>query len=144
MVGIDGYHISWAALEYACEVAVARKALLNVVEIWPVPASLRDGAPSVLIRRALADAQQRLDQAVESCRERYPGLEISDRAVPGHPVGTLAERSGGADLLVVGARGRGTVAAPFAGSVGHGLAHHAKCPVAIVRSLPGGDADAAR
>jgi nucleotide-binding universal stress UspA family protein len=44
----------------------------------------------------------------------------------------LVDEARGADLLVLGARGRGGFAGLLLGSVGQQCAHHAACPVAIV------------
>ncbi|MFI6317816.1 universal stress protein [Nonomuraea sp. NPDC050556] len=54
-------------------------------------------------------------------------------AVSEHPVFALANASRTAELAVVGSRGLGGFAAAVLGSVGHGVLHHAHCPVAVVR-----------
>jgi nucleotide-binding universal stress UspA family protein len=58
------------------------------------------------------------------------GVEVERRVVEGAPAAVLVEESRDADLLVVGSRGL------VLGSVSQQCAHHAECPVVIVRSKP--------
>jgi nucleotide-binding universal stress UspA family protein len=51
----------------------------------------------------------------------------------GHPAEVLLEAAKDADLLVVGSRGRGGFSGMLLGSVSTQLAHHASCPILIVR-----------
>jgi nucleotide-binding universal stress UspA family protein len=53
--------------------------------------------------------------------------------VEGHPAPTLVEASHEADLLVVGCKGYGEFAGMLLGSVSEYCAHHARCPVVIIR-----------
>jgi nucleotide-binding universal stress UspA family protein len=53
--------------------------------------------------------------------------------VKDRPAHALQSRSAGAQLLVVGSRGRGGVSGMLLGSVSQALLGHAECPVAIVR-----------
>ena len=46
----------------------------------------------------------------------------------------LLEAAEGADLLVVGSRGRGGFASALLGSVSQNCAHHATCPLLIIRA----------
>jgi nucleotide-binding universal stress UspA family protein len=49
-----------------------------------------------------------------------------------HKIVEFAERAK-IDLIVIGSRGLGTVSAVLLGSVGHRVAHDARCPVMIVK-----------
>jgi nucleotide-binding universal stress UspA family protein len=82
-------------------------------------------------------AQEQAQSAVDALSAARPDLvrqiEIEPLGVCGRPTDELVERSRGADLLVVGHRGRGAVASALLGSVGLGCVLRARCPVTIVR-----------
>jgi nucleotide-binding universal stress UspA family protein len=66
------------------------------------------------------------------------GMEVRGEVRPGTSGGTakvlLEEAQAmGADLIVVGSRGRSDFAALILGSVAHKVVAHAKCPVLVVR-----------
>ncbi|GAA4990113.1 hypothetical protein GCM10025734_16780 [Kitasatospora paranensis] len=80
----------------------------------------------------------------ETARERFagelrrvlaeaPSVEVRERLVRGNAADVLLAAAEGADLLVVGSRGRGTFARALLGSVSQRCAMHAPCPVVIVR-----------
>ncbi|GLW09330.1 hypothetical protein Misp01_44590 [Microtetraspora sp. NBRC 13810] len=131
VVGVDGSAASAAAVGFAFAEAEARKADLRAVHAWnslapgagvdPFPAVQQDGAERRLLTEALAP-----------WRERHPGVNVIEQADRGHPVDVLRKASAGADLLVVGSRGRGEVPGLVLGSVGHALLHHTECPIAVV------------
>ena len=56
------------------------------------------------------------------------------------PAPALLAAARGADLLVLGSRGHGGFADLLLGSVSLQCAHHASCPVVIVRGHDGRDA----
>ena len=64
---------------------------------------------------------------------------IEQRVVEGTASAVLVDESQQADLLVVGSRGHGGFAQLLLGSVSQQCAHHAACPVVIVRSKPNRD-----
>jgi len=142
MVGVDGSAEAAAALEHAAREAVRRGARLQVVSVATLPASWgfaegtapAPGAPGFdLVGTARATARA----AVDALLEAHPGLIDRNRVeivgLDGHPVTELVAQSSGADLLVLGHRGRGALASALLGSVGLSCVLHAHCPVTIVR-----------
>jgi nucleotide-binding universal stress UspA family protein len=122
VVGVDGSRQSLAAVEVAADLASRHGATLRVI-------AATGGKP--VDRDRLAELDRRLEMEV-SARSARPGdsgplLLCSEKA----PITALADASAGADLLVVGSRGRHGLA--VLGSVSHRLAHQARCSVLIVR-----------
>lgn len=64
--------------------------------------------------------------------DKHPDLDLRRTVVRGHAGKILVDESRGAQLLVVGARGRGGFRGLRIGSVGQAAIHHAHCPVAVV------------
>jgi len=56
------------------------------------------------------------------------------QVTPGQPRTALLDAASDAQLLVVGARGRGGVRGMLLGSVSEAMLHHASCPVGVVHS----------
>ena len=65
------------------------------------------------------------------------GHDVTVTLVQGDASEGLLETAKGADLLVVGNRGRGAIKEALLGSTSGRVADHAPCPVVIVRALPG-------
>lgn len=134
MVGIDGSESSRLALKWAAEEAELRGAELHVVHACSYPVITGFGTYPALPAPGLfrGEAERMLDQQIEEV------LGQADDAVRevvfGPPAGVLVEASKGADLLVVGARGRGGFSGLLLGSVSQQCVHHATCPVAVIRA----------
>lgn len=74
-----------------------------------------------------------MSEALAGRRERYPGVSVESRALRSQTREALIEASRSAQLLVVGARGRGGFAGLMLGSVSQAVLHHANCPVVVLR-----------
>jgi nucleotide-binding universal stress UspA family protein len=129
LAGVDLTEDPRGVLAYAFEAAALRGAWVRVVHAWQPP-----GAGSV--QEAMAVTQEGLTDAVATWRAAYPDVCVVEQTPCGHPVGELARRSARAALLVVGSRGPGVRRSADhglrLGSTGHGVLHHADCPVALV------------
>ena len=73
-----------------------------------------------------------LDSQLDPWREKYPEVTAEREVVAGRPDKVLLQRSGQAQLVVVGPRGHG-FAGVLLGSVGTRLLQRADCPVLIAR-----------
>ena len=60
-------------------------------------------------------------------------MSVELHELEGKPADVLIERARGADLLVIGHRGRGGAASALLGSVGLQCVLHAECPVTVFR-----------
>lgn len=130
VVGIDGSSCSQAALRWAERYAQAFGAILVLVVAWHWPLSY--GVPIAYDGfDPQGDAHKVVDAAAQTLA--LPTEQI-ERSVAQGPAGNvLVDAARDAALLVVGTRGHGTIAGTLLGSTGNHCAHHASCPVVIVR-----------
>ncbi len=134
VVGVDDSQGARAALRWARDEAVLRSARLEVVTVWVPPWAHGFNAQweqdrqwfetqaAELVDKLIAE----LDHVPESVHPR--GVEVTADG----PAFGLLSAAEGADLLVVGARGRGGFASLLVGSVAAQVVHHAPCPVVVV------------
>jgi nucleotide-binding universal stress UspA family protein len=73
------------------------------------------------------------EEIVKEAADRHGQQQVTVRTVSGVPADEIIKASEDADLVVVGARGAGGFARLSMGSVSSQVAHHAHCPVVIVR-----------
>jgi nucleotide-binding universal stress UspA family protein len=140
VVGVDSSDAAVDTLRWAIAEAVLRDATVDVVHCWATP---HLGSPLVAVEPTgtgssdglQAEAEARLDSIVARATERLEenGVRlrkhlIEDAAAPG-----LIAAADGADMLVVGSRGRGGFAGLLLGSVSQQCVHHSPCPVVVVR-----------
>ena len=138
VVGIDGSPPSGQALRWAAAEAKLRGAALRVVHTWAFPYIVAGpGLDPTLDARMIEDVRRKAEELVEHelsvLGDEAAGVDIERVVVDGAPAPTLIEAAEGSDLLVVGSRGHGGFAGLLLGSVSQQCAHHAPCPVVIVR-----------
>jgi nucleotide-binding universal stress UspA family protein len=131
VVGVDGSDGGREALEWAVGEARRRNATLEVVHAWHQPGVLSYGyLEQVELAPFEEDTRRVLDAAVNDVD--VSGVTVERRLIPGGAASVLVAEAKGADLLVVGSRGRGGFTGLLLGSVSQQAAHHAPCPVVII------------
>jgi nucleotide-binding universal stress UspA family protein len=123
VVGADGSGASQRAVAFAFAEAALRDVPLLAV------CALAD-TPSILGSARLLEAD--FEEALVKCEGDHSEVVVRREVAQGAPRGALLDAASEAQLLVVGARGRGGLRGMTLGSVSLALLHHAPCPVAVV------------
>jgi nucleotide-binding universal stress UspA family protein len=137
VVGVDGSDEANTALEWALDEGLLRGAEVEVIHAFHLFPDLSELAALTEQPDMVAQADELLRKTVEPALATRPGVKVTTEAVQGPPAGTLLDAASGADLLVVGSRGRGGFAGLLLGSVSQQCVHHAPCPVVVVPSSRG-------
>lgn len=144
VVGTDGSAGAQKALRWAFDQAELQGADLDVVVAWDFIAKWATGFNREWPQDAdhlTSDAVSVADASVVAMlrgRSRPEWLRV--HADQGPAALALTERSRGADMLVVGTRGRGGFSKLLLGSVSSACVQHATCPVVVVPGNPTSDA----
>jgi nucleotide-binding universal stress UspA family protein len=142
VVGVDGSPSAGAALEAAIGRATETGAPLRIVCAWR-PTAPGDWereywlavGPGTDPDETARDAAERVAaDAAAAVRRLAPDLTVETSVQGGDAAAVILDAAGDAGLVVVGARGRGSLASLLLGSVSHGVVHRARCPVMIVRA----------
>ena len=133
LVGVDASSYSAAVLERAIELARAFDAALEVVHVFEMPFVYDLGA-AVNVEQMRAAEAEAVWAGAQPILERAGDLDITTTDLTGGSARMLVHRAQeiGADLIVVGNRGRGDFASLVLGSTSHGVIHTAPCDVFIV------------
>lgn len=136
VVGVDGSDASKEAIAYAAEVASFRGVPLIAVYAWmpPLTPGLEYLWSEELVSSQREAAEEALAIGTAGLAERYPDLEVQREIVQSPPVAALVQISEGADLVVVGSRGRSGLTRLLLGSVSHGVLQALPCPVIVTRA----------
>ena len=135
VVGVDGSEHGERALDWAVKEAGFRGARLRLVAAWHLPPTVYSGPgyiPTVGTRESFEQFASELVDAAAT-RARDAGVEADAVVREGQAAEVLVEEAADADMLVVGSRGHGGFAGLLLGSVSAQCAHHAVCPLVVVR-----------
>ena len=136
VVGVDGSEESKETLRFALEEARRRHATLHVVHAFtewePIP-----GTREIEVDRSPQEREAWLALLVRDVIGEVEDVEIRQSTVEDDAAPALLAAAQTAELLIVGSRGHGGFSGLLLGSVGQQCAHHAPCPVVIVRGRNG-------
>ena len=140
LVATDGSEDSELAIQRAVDLSKKTDSELHMVYVmlmshWMVPDTLSDSQ----YQRLKEEAEELLNEQAEKVKEaggelRQAHLKTGRRA--DEEVINLAEGIG-ADMIVVGSRGGGTISRAVMGSDAESIVRHADVPVLVVRSQSG-------
>ena len=141
LLATDGSDAAGVALELVRSITWPEGSVIRVVSvIEPVEATLSAAwAPAVA-----QDIEEQADELLASAEVVVEhaaralagcGAQIEREVMRGRPGTCVVEDAGefGADVIVVGSRGHGEIAAMVLGSVSAEIADHAPCPVLVAR-----------
>ena len=123
VAGADGSPAAQAAIAFAFEEAALRDVpLVAVCALSDTAGRLGEGH----------QVQEDFERLLASEAKEHPEVTVVPRVLAGTPRAALLAASADAQMLVVGARGRGGLDGMSLGSVAQVVLHHAPCPVGVV------------
>jgi len=123
VVGADGSPAAQAAIAFAFEEAALRDVpLVAVCALTDTPGRLGEGR----------QVEEDFGHLVDYEAKEHPDVTVVRRVLPGTPRAALLTAAADAQMIVVGARGRGGLEGMRLGSVAQAVLHHAPGPVAVV------------
>jgi nucleotide-binding universal stress UspA family protein len=133
VVGVDGSQPSHDALRWAVRYAGLVGATVDAVAVWELPGLYGWAGPAVDVDVDEEEARRTLTQELTDVLGADAAGSVRTRLVRGNAADVLLRAAEGAEVLVVGSRGRGGFARALLGSVSQHVSQHAGCPVVIVR-----------
>jgi|SRR5580658_746212 nucleotide-binding universal stress UspA family protein len=130
VVGIDGSEHSNAAVRWALKEAECHSGTVTAVLAWQVPFL---SFPGAFDRDELEEVYKNYLIETVSGITPKPAVPLETLVAEGDPTESLVEASKGADLLVLGIRGRTHFRGLLLGGVSQGAAATAHCPVVLVK-----------
>lgn len=133
IVGVDGAERSQRAIVAANDIAQKYDATVVLVYSYEsVPRYLGTELYEEAVAQAIAHGEDVLNEAVAMVDG---DVAVETELLEGPPADAILRvvQSRDADLIVIGSRGLGEIAAMALGSVGHKLIQHSQVPVLIVK-----------
>jgi nucleotide-binding universal stress UspA family protein len=138
VVGVDDSPVSDAAVAEAFRQASLRNATLVAVHTWTpldVDALHGYGIDPDEIARMSQDAVEAVAERLAGYTADYPDVVVERVVIPEEPAKAVLDAADdGAQLIVVGSRGRGGFKGLLLGSTSQKILHQADRPVMVVRS----------
>lgn len=136
IVGVDGSEDGRHALHWAAGEAARRGQPLRLMHAVDFPdrplGSTTGSEPDTMV--GLDEARRIVADALADAGRTWPDVDVSGDWIVGTPWAVLTRAATQADLIVIGAHGRGQPFAVRMGSVAADVAHRAICPVVVVRA----------
>ncbi|MFY1621497.1 universal stress protein [Micromonospora sp. WMMD736] len=135
VVGVDGSDNGNVALEVAFELAHRSGVDIIAVHAWTDRLPVGEvTVPFVIDWEAVEGEHHKLlTDTLAPWRQRYPDVEVTCHVDPHGPAQSLLRHSAGAQLIVVGNRGRNMLRSLLLGSTTLNLLHHSALPVMVCR-----------
>jgi nucleotide-binding universal stress UspA family protein len=136
VVGVDGSACARTALSWAGRLAGRTGLPLLVVRAWSLTTAPRPDCWEPAYVPPLAEYEAAVRQALDDdvAAAGLPAdVAVTCSAVHRAPVDALVAAASGAELLVVGSRGRGGARGRLLGSVATSVLRAVDCPVTVVR-----------
>jgi len=132
---LDGSENSIRGLDMAIHIARQSHGTITALTVKSVPGIYAIHPLGFLDFSSMTEVKKYLDAA--KVRAAKKGIQLTGKALAGDPGFDIARfannKKNGIDLVVIGARGRGSAKEIFLGSVSNYVLHKSKKPVLIVK-----------
>ncbi len=136
LLGVDGSPASEAATAFAFDEASRRGVDLLALHAWSDVSTVPPWGPDW--RTYEQEGGEMLSKYLSGWQEQYPDVLVRRKVVCDRPAQWLLEEAAGAQLVVLGSRGRGGFTRLLLGSVSTAVAESSTTPVIVVRGTQRG------
>ena len=137
LVPLDGSGHSLRALEIAVGIAKNFSSRLVLIHVHSAKWLISKPGELAMLPELIEETRKIGNRILADNKKRVEaeGVQVATVLREGHAVGEIVKtcKESKCDLIVMGARGLSTIKEILFGSVSHGVARHAPCPVLVVR-----------